>query len=66
MDAQKEMEELMSMISPNLKTQVTQHLFLNAIKSIPYLSSSQEVIDYILHAIEPMHFHAEEYIIKQG
>jgi hypothetical protein len=39
MDAQKEMEELMSMISPSLRSQVTQHLFMNAIKNISYFSS---------------------------
>lgn len=66
MDAQKEMEELMSMISPNLKSQVTQHLFLNAIKMNSYLSSQQDILDFILHAIEAMHFHPEEYIIRQG
>jgi hypothetical protein len=31
MDAQRELDNLMSMISPNLKSQITQHLFFNAL-----------------------------------
>lgn len=32
MDAQEELDNLLSMISPNLKQQVTQHLFMNALQ----------------------------------
>ena len=40
------------MISPGLKHQIIQHLFLNAIQSIPELSGTPEVLEFIVLNIE--------------
>ncbi|TNV87375.1 hypothetical protein FGO68_gene10041 [Halteria grandinella] len=66
LDAQKELDNLMSMISPNLKTQITQHLFLNALQSISYFSNQVDLIDFILNEIDALQFMPEDFIIKQG
>jgi hypothetical protein len=52
MDSQEELENLMKMISPNLKSLVTQHLFLKTIASIEVFKDSPNLIDFIVTNIE--------------
>ena len=66
MDSQQELESLLTMVSPNLRHLMIQHLFLSCITDISYFSQSPEVIDFIVQNIEAMQFMAEDYIIKQG
>jgi len=42
----------MSMISPGLKYQIIQHLFLNAIQNIPEFAKYPDVMDFIVQNIE--------------
>lgn len=66
MDAQEDLESLMMMISPILRNEVTQHLFLNVLKSINVFKGSNDIVDFIVQNIEAKSYMAEDYIIKQG
>ena len=48
MDAQEDLESLMMMISPILRNEVTQHLFLNVLKSINVFKGSNDIVDFIV------------------
>mmetsp|Transcript_21701 Transcript_21701/g.33423 ORF Transcript_21701/g.33423 Transcript_21701/m.33423 type:complete len:81 (+) Transcript_21701:887-1129(+) len=51
LDTQKELDSFMQMISPSLRTQVTKHIFLNAIARNPILQGSQEAIDFLINDV---------------
>ena len=65
-DAYKDLDNLMMMLSPSLRHQVTRHLFQNSIKQIHYLETNPDVVDFLLRNIEAVQFLPDDYIIKQG
>jgi hypothetical protein len=52
-DQRKELHELMSKLSPNLKNLVTKRLFLNVISEHPIFAGITEAHEFILENIEP-------------
>lgn len=41
----------LNMISPSLRLEVTQHIFLNAIEKNDIFKGSSDIIDYVVHNI---------------
>lgn len=54
------------MISPNLKSLVTQHLFLKTIESIEAFKYMPDLVEFVVSNIEAHQYQPEDYIIKQG
>lgn len=66
MESLEDLDALMEMISPSLKHEVTQHMFLSTLKKINIFSENPDIIAYLVANIEALQFEPEEYIIKQG
>lgn len=64
LDSQKELDSLMSMISPSLRHLISQHLFLSAIKDIAVFSKMPEVIEFLVLNLEGHQYMPEDFIIK--
>ena len=56
----------LNMISPSLRLQVTQHIFLNAISNNSIFSGNQELVDFIVHNIITLLYLPEDGIVRQG
>lgn len=65
-DNQKELDNLLSLLSPSLRLMITQHVFLNAIGKMPVFIKTPEIVEYIVTNIDTMQFKPEDYIFKQG
>lgn len=48
MDAQQELDNLMQMISPFLRNQVTKHIFLNVLGTVSVFSGSPDIIEFMV------------------
>ena len=55
----------LNMISPSLRLQVTQHIFLNAISKNAIFKGNSELIRYVVHNIITLLYLPEDIIIRQ-
>lgn len=53
MDTLKDLEVLMSMLSPSLKHMVTKQMFLSAINQISVFEGIPELDEFLVNSIEP-------------
>ena len=65
-DQRKDLDLLMTRLSPSLRNLITKHLFLNMIQEHPVFGGISEIYDFILDNIEPRQFQSEQFIIKEG
>lgn len=54
----------MSMISPQLRNQVTQHLFTSIVREINVFKGQNDIADMVVQSIEVRSYMAEDYIFK--
>ena len=66
LDNQKELDQFLGIISPSLKLQVTQHIFLNAIESNPIFQGNQDIIDFLINDLLAWLYLPEDVIMCQG
>ena len=52
-DQRKDLDLLMTRLSPNLRNLITKHLFLNLIQEHSVFGGISEIYDFILDNIEP-------------
>jgi hypothetical protein len=63
---QKDLDNLLCVLSPSLRLLITQHVFLNSISKMSVFSEHRDIVDFIVMNIETLTFMPDEYIIKQG
>ena len=66
LDNQKELDQFLSIISPSLRLQVTQHIFSNAIESNPIFMGNTEIVDFLINDVQTLLYLPEDAIITQG
>lgn len=66
LDQQKEFDSFLKLLSPSLRTEVTKHIFQEAILSNPMFEQKVEIIDVILYDLTAMFFLPEDEICRQG
>jgi hypothetical protein len=54
MESLEDLDSLMEMLSPTLKHEVTQHMFLSTLKKITVFSESPDIIAYLVATIEAL------------
>eukprot|EP00347_Sterkiella_histriomuscorum_P022573 403337973 len=65
LDYQKQLDMFLNMISPSLRLQVTQHIFLIAISKNIIFKGNQELIRFVVHNIITLLYLPEDIIIRQ-
>lgn len=61
-DQQKEFDHFLSMLSPSLKIEVTNHIFYESLISNPVFEEKTDIIDNILHDLHTYLFIPEDEI----
>lgn len=56
----------LNMISPSLRLEVTQHIFLNAIEKNDIFKGNRDIIDFVVHNIITLLYLPEDQILRQG
>mmetsp|Transcript_11980 Transcript_11980/g.18515 ORF Transcript_11980/g.18515 Transcript_11980/m.18515 type:complete len:87 (-) Transcript_11980:550-810(-) len=54
------------MISPSLRMQVTQHIFLRAISKNNIFKENEDLIDFLINDISTLLFLPEDTVVQQG
>jgi len=66
LDNQKELDMFLNMISPSLRLEVTQHIFMNAIENNDNFKGNSQLVDFVVHNITPLLYLPEDNIVRQG
>jgi hypothetical protein len=64
LDSKKELDNFLNMLSPSLKKMVMETIFLNAIQKNRIMNGNLEIIDYVVHNIEPVLYKPEDFIVR--
>lgn len=65
-DNQRDLDNLLSLLSPYLRFRITQHVFFNTLCRMRIVEGLPEAIEFVVSNIEILQFMSDEYIIKQG
>ena len=66
LDSQKELNQFLTMISPSLRIEVQQKIFLSAIHSNEIFSDNQSIIEFVIADIKTLLYLPEDDIVIQG
>lgn len=61
---QKDLDNLLSVLSPSLRLMITQHVFLHSISKMFVFEDHHEIIDFIVSNLETLTFMPEQVIVK--
>jgi hypothetical protein len=64
LENQRELDNLLSLLSPSLRLKITQQVFLSSIRKMPIFSSEIDAIDFIVRLLETVQVMPEDYVIK--
>lgn len=63
---QKELDKLLSLLSPSLRLSITRHVFQSSISRMPVFEDHPDIVDFLVQNVETLTFMPDDTIIKQG
>lgn len=63
-DNQRDLDNLLSLLSPHLRFRITQHVFFNTLSMMRIVEGLPEAIEFVVSNIDILQFMTDEYIIK--
>ena len=61
---QRELDNLLSLLSPSLRLKITQHVFLSCIAKMSAFAGETEAIDFIVRQLETVQVMPEDYVVR--
>lgn len=63
-DNQRDLDNLLCLLSPYLRFRITQHVFFNTLSMMRIVEGLPEAIEFVVSNIDILQFMTDEYIIK--
>jgi hypothetical protein len=60
----KDLDQLLALLPPSLRIEMTQHMFLKAISQISVFKMNFEAIEFVLSCIEAVQYMPDDYIVR--
>ena len=64
LENQRELDNLLSLLSPSLRLRITQQVFMSCIAKMKVFAGDQEVIDGIVRQLETLQVMPEDYVVR--
>jgi hypothetical protein len=64
LENQRELDNLLSLLSPSLRLKITQQVFLSSIRKMMIFSAEIDAVDLIVRMLETVQVMPEDYVIK--
>jgi hypothetical protein len=64
LENQRELDNLLSLLSPSLRLKITQQVFLSSIRKMLIFSAEIDAVDLIVRMLETVQVMPEDYVIK--